>query len=50
MTHLPYIAGSYGLTLAAILFFGVSSVARLSRARRLLTAAETARPRPDARR
>ncbi len=44
MTHLPFIAASYGLTVAAILFFSVGSALRLGRARRLLAAAEAARP------
>lgn len=44
MTHLPFVAGSYGLTIAAIVVFAVSSAVRLGRARRLLVAAEAARP------
>ncbi len=45
MTHLPFIAASYGLTIAAIVFFGLSSMLRLGRARRILATAEHARPR-----
>jgi heme exporter protein D len=36
MTHLPFVAASYGLAALAILFFSVSSVLRLRRAERRL--------------
>lgn len=49
MTHLPYIAGSYGVTVAAILFFAVSTTMRLGRARRQLAVAEAARPAREGR-
>ncbi len=45
MTHLPFIAASYGLTIAAMVILAVSSDLRLRRARRLLATAEAARSR-----
>ncbi len=33
MTHLPYIAASYGLTLAVVLWLGIGAWQRTSRAR-----------------
>ena len=38
MTHLPYIAGAYGLTLVLAVGFGLSAAIRLSRARKRLAA------------
>ena len=38
MTHLPYIAGAYGLTLLLAVVYGVSAMTRLSRVRRKLAA------------
>ena len=43
MTHLPYIAGAYGLTLAVAAWLWISASLRLRRARRRLAAVE--RPR-----
>ncbi|GBQ93255.1 heme exporter protein CcmD [Asaia krungthepensis] len=40
MTHLPYIAASYGLTLAAIAVLGSQLVWRLRRARQRLALVE----------
>ncbi len=40
MTHLPFIAGAYGLTLALAGWLAISAATRLSRARRRLTAFE----------
>ena len=44
MTHLPFIVAAYALTIATVAAYGVSSAVRLGRARRLLAAAEAARP------
>ena len=43
MTHLPYIAGAYGLTLAMAAWLSASASLRLRRVRRRLAAVE--RPR-----
>ncbi len=54
MTHLPFIAAAYGLTLALAAWLGVGAALRLSRARNRLAAVEsgsgrrTARPRGGA--
>lgn len=40
MTHLPYIAGAYGLTLGLAAWLSLSAMLRLSRARTRLRAAE----------
>ena len=40
MTHLPYIAGAYGLTLALAAWLSLSAMLRLSRARTRLRAVE----------
>ena len=45
MTHLPYIAGAYGLTVALGLALSVSAALRLRHARRRLAAVD-ARRRP----
>jgi heme exporter protein D len=36
MTHLPYIAGSYGLTLALVLWLAIGARQRCANARRKL--------------
>ncbi|WP_419729696.1 heme exporter protein CcmD [Lichenicola sp.] len=46
MTHLPYVAGAYGLTLAVAAVLSVSAALRLRRARRRLAAVDVRR-RPD---
>ena len=38
MTHLPFIAAAYGLTLAVIVWLSVDAAARTGRARRRLRA------------
>ena len=43
MTHLPYIAGAYGLTLSLALVLSVSAAIRLRRARRRLAAVDVRR-------
>ncbi len=40
MTHLPFIAAAYGLTLALAVWLGAGATWRLSRARRRLAAFE----------
>ena len=40
MTHLPFIAAAYGLTLALAVWLGAGATWRLSRARRQLAAFE----------
>ena len=40
MTHLPFIAAAYGLTVALAVWLGASATLRLSRAKRRLTAYE----------
>jgi hypothetical protein len=40
MTHLPFIAAAYGLTLALAVWLGASAMLRLSRAKRRLEAYE----------
>jgi heme exporter protein D len=40
MTHLPFIAGSYGLALGVAVFFGFGTSFRLRRARGRLAALE----------
>ncbi len=49
MTHLPFIAAAYGLTIAAGLFLSLQAAFRLRRARRALAAANLER-RPPKRR
>ena len=49
MTHLPYIASAYALTLTLAAWLGIGAALRLSRARRRLAAYEAQagrRPRP----
>lgn len=41
MTHLPFVAGAYGLTLVLAAWLSVSAAIRLDRARRRLAAIET---------
>jgi hypothetical protein len=41
MTHLPFIAAAYSLTLALSAWLGIGAMLRLSRARRRLEAFET---------
>jgi len=43
MTHLPYVAASYGLALAVALGFAVSAWLRVGRARRRLDAIDPRR-------
>jgi heme exporter protein D len=43
MTHLPFVLGAYGVTLAMAVFLSVSASVRLSRARTRLAAVETRR-------
>lgn len=38
MTHLPFIAGAYGLTLATVLWLTLGAASRVHRARRRLAA------------
>ena len=45
MTHLPFIAAAYGLTVAAALFLGVQAAWRLRRADRALSAQHRREPR-----
>ncbi|MGI4747053.1 MAG: heme exporter protein CcmD [Janthinobacterium lividum] len=45
MTHLPYVAGAYGVTLAMGLYLSIAASMRLRRARRRLDAVD-ARRRP----
>ena len=45
MTHLPFVAGAYGITVAAGAWLSVSAAMRLRRARRRLAAAGTRAPR-----
>ncbi|GBQ70663.1 hypothetical protein AA103196_2553 [Ameyamaea chiangmaiensis NBRC 103196] len=45
MTHLPYIAGAYGLAAMVALWFGIGATLRLRRARTRLAAVEAARTR-----
>ncbi len=40
MTHLPFVAGAYGLTVAAGAWLSVSAAFRLRRARRRLAAVD----------
>ncbi len=40
MTHLPFIAAAYGLTVALAVWLGASATLRLSRAKRRLIAYE----------
>nr|WP_321986484.1 hypothetical protein [uncultured Lichenicoccus sp.] len=40
MTHLPYIAGAYGLTLALAAWLSLAAMLRLARARTRLRAVE----------
>ena len=40
MTHLPFVAGAYGLTVAAGAWLSVSAALRLRRARRRLAAVD----------
>ncbi len=51
MTHLPYIAGAYGLTLGLAAWLSLSATVRLSRARARLRAVEqqAGRTRPGRR-
>ena len=45
MTHLPFIVASYGLAAIALLGFGVGAWARMTSARRRLTAVDPRRRR-----
>ena len=40
MTHLPYIAAAYGLTLVLAVWFSAAATTRLSRARQKLAAVD----------
>lgn len=45
MTHAPYIAGAYGVTLVALVTLGLQAWIRAGRARRRLAALEAESPR-----
>ncbi len=49
MTHLPFIAAAYGLTLALAAWLGIGAALRLSRARNRLAAVEGGAGRRPAR-
>ncbi len=49
MTHLPFIAAAYGLTLALAAWLGIGAALRLSRARTRLAAVEGGAGRRSAR-
>jgi heme exporter protein D len=45
MTHLPFIAASYGLAVLVMGWFAVGAAVRLRTAKRKLAAVDTRRPR-----
>jgi hypothetical protein len=44
LTHLPFIVAAYAVTVVTVVLYGVAAAMRLGRSRRLLAAAEAARP------